>query len=78
MRLKRTLVPEVFLDFSLLLIFPKAGPHLRRKHKRKHKHKKPSSEDSRDISISFLLMLMLMHIFSDDVFDISIKCSLIG
>ena len=40
-----------------------------------------ASEDSHDISISlssisFLLMLMLM--FSEDIVDISIKCSLIG
>ena len=33
-----------------------------------------TSEDSRNISISFLLMLM----FSEDIVDITIKCSLIG
>ena len=35
-----------------------------------------ASEDGRDISINFLLMLMLM--FSEDIVDLSIKCSLIG
>ena len=37
-----------------------------------------ASEDSRNISMSFLLMLMLMLMFSEDIVDISIKCSLIG
>ena len=38
------------------------------------------SEDSHDISVSinFLVMFILMFIFSEDIVDISLKCSLIG
>ena len=38
------------------------------------------SEDSHDIgvSINFLVMFILMFIFSEDIVDISLKCSLIG
>ena len=36
------------------------------------------SEDSRDMSIRINFFLMLMLMFSEDIVDISIKCSLIG